>query len=91
MIGHLVHVFYRADDLCTDRSLIVETLQLAPRSAIRAFDKLSSDGVVLIDGVRVDPLLDLDTTGAIVESVRSICGLCGYVADLANKGELDAC
>jgi hypothetical protein len=51
MIGHLVHVFHWADDLRTDGSLIVEALQLAPRSAIRTFDKLSFDGVVLIDGV----------------------------------------
>lgn len=88
MIGHLVHVFYRADDLCTDGSSVVEALQLSPCSAVRAFDKLGFRGVVLIDVVRVDPLLNLDTTGAIVESVRRVCCLCRYVADLANEGKL---
>jgi hypothetical protein len=88
VVRDLVHVFHRANDLRANRFSVVEALQFSPRSAVCAFDKLSLDWVVLVNSVRVDPLLDLDTTGAIVESVSGVGGLRRDIADLPNESEL---
>lgn len=88
MVGDFVHVVDGADDLGADRSAVVEALELAPGAAVGALDQPGLCGVGVLDGVRVDPLLDLYAAGAVVEPVGGVGGLSGDVTYLADKGEV---
>jgi energy-converting hydrogenase Eha subunit C len=88
VVGNLVHVFDGSDDCRSDRSSVVEALQLTPCSAVSTFDEFRFGGVGLFLGVGIDPLLDFYTASAVIEPVCSIGSLVGYVAYLADKCEL---
>jgi energy-converting hydrogenase Eha subunit C len=88
VIGNFVHVFDWSHNRRSDGSSVVKALQLAPCSAISAFDEFHLSRVGLFSSVGIDPLLDFYTAGAIVEPVCRVCSLVGYVAYLADKCEL---
>lgn len=67
-------------------SLIIEPPQPAPNTHIHV---LFQRGEHRVRGrVRVEPLLDLNQTRAVVELVRRVCGLGGQRADLPDEGDL---
>ena len=80
-------------DMCSHVAFIVERLQTAPDARPFVLDELGlgGDGGVghgVHGGVGVDPLFDFYRAGAVVELVGYVCGLGGYVADLADEGHL---
>jgi hypothetical protein len=87
--GDFVHVFDWSDNRRSDGSSVVEALQLAPCSAVGTFDEFRFGGVGLLCSVGIDPLLDFYTAGTVIEPVRRVCSLVGYVAYLADKCELE--
>lgn len=90
---HFVEVFDWSDDVRTNVSLVVESFQPPPHSGVAVLDELGFGAVhvfaVGVVGVWVDPLLDFDCAGAVVEAVGVVCGLGGDVADLAYEGDLE--
>lgn len=93
VVGDFVLVVDGADDVRADVALVVEGFHAAPDAGPLADLQLAlaGDGVaelVVLGGVGVDPLLDLDGAGAVVELVGHVRGLGGDVADLANEGDL---
>jgi hypothetical protein len=88
VVRDLIHILDRSDNRGADRSPVVEALQLSPCSAVRTLDQLGLDWVVLVGCVCVDPLLDFNAAGAVIELVGGVGGLCRDVAYLPDKGEL---
>lgn len=77
-------------------AFIVESLQAAPDAGPIVLDKLWFRDSGVRSGVHgsigIDPLLHFYRAGAVVEFVGNICCLGGYVADLADEGDLlDMC
>lgn len=85
MIVDLVEVRHRPDNVRTDMALIGEALQASPHAHMRVQLELGV-GVVLL--VHVDPLLDFDLAGAVVDLERDVGGLRVDVADLSHERDL---
>ena len=73
-------------------AFIVESLQPAPDTCPFVIDEfwLCDCGVGhgVHGSIGVDPLFHLYCAGAVVEFVGYVCGLGGYVADLADERDL---
>jgi hypothetical protein len=80
----LVEVGDGADVVCCDVALVVEGFEAAPDAKVLSFFGLwlCVRGV----SVAVDPLLDVDEAGAIVDFVGCIGGLGLDGVDLADEG-----
>lgn len=80
-------------DLRADMLLIVERLELAPHPCVAILDQPGFlparrlPVLLALRVVRVDPLLDLDGAGAVVELVGDVRGLRGDVADLRYESD----
>ena len=82
-----------SDDVGADVPFVVESLEAAPDARPFVLDELRFRGAGVVvggvhGGVGVDPLLHFYGAGAVVELVGYVCGLGGYVADLADEGDL---
>jgi hypothetical protein len=85
VVVDLIEVGDGPDDVRADVALVGEGLEAAPDADVRV--QLEARlGVVLL--VSVDPLLDLDLAGAVVDLEGDVCGLRVDAADLADKGDL---
>lgn len=69
-------------------SLVAVRLQFAPYASVVILDGLRLGRILRFACVRVDPLLNLNRSGPVVEFVGYVCGLVRYVADLANECKL---
>lgn len=77
----------------SNMTLVVESLQPAPDTGPFVLEEFGFRGVGGFDvhrgrGVGVNPLFHFYGAGAVVEFVRYVGGLGGYVADLADEGDL---
>ena len=81
----LVHIGQRSDDMCAYMAFIVEGFQSSPYPRPTVRFQLRFRGRVVVG---VDPLFYFDGTGAVVHFVGDVCGLGGYVAYLADEGDL---
>ena len=76
----------------SDVAFIVESLQAAPDTGPFVLDELwfrrSRVGGGVHCSVGVDPLFHFYRTGAVIEFVGNVCSLRGYVAYLADEGDL---
>lgn len=91
----LVFVGDGADDVRADVPFVVEGFEAAPDAGVVVFGESGlaggvggQGGVEGVGGVGVDPLFDFDGAGAVVEFVGYVCGLRGYVANLADECHL---
>lgn len=66
---------------------LAESLKLAPNASVCILNQtaLASVIILVLGSLHVDPHLDLDGAGAVVELVGNICGLLADVTDLANE------
>ncbi len=77
----------------SDVTFIVEGLQAAPDTGPFVLDELWFWGGGVVRGgvhssIGIDPLFHFYRTSAIIEFVGNICCLRGYIADLADEGDL---
>lgn len=92
VVGDLHFVGDGSYDVGADVASVVESLQAAPDAGPFVLGELGFGGGGVGGGVHggvgVDPLFHFDGAGAVVEFVGYVCGLGGYVADLADEGDL---
>lgn len=87
---HLVR--HGPDDVRAYVPLVVEGFQAAPDARPLVGDQggfATAAGGAVAGVVGVDPLLDFDDAGAVVELVGGVCWLGGDVADLSDEGYLE--
>ena len=76
----------------SDVAFVVESLQPAPDTGPFVLDEFwFRDGGIrggVHGSIGVDPLFHFYRAGAVVNLVRYVCCLRGYVADLADEGDL---
>lgn len=85
VVVDLVEVGDGADEVGADVALAVEGLDAAPDADVAL--EVEAGGVVVLL-IRVDPLLGLDETRAVVELEGDVCWLRGDLADLGDEGYL---
>ena len=85
MIVHLVEVGHGSDNMCSYVPLVGERLGTAPNAHMR-IQLISWILIVLL--IYVDPLLDFNLAGTVVNLECNVCGLWVYAADLADKCDL---
>jgi hypothetical protein len=93
MVIDLVVIGNRSDYVCADVLLIVESLQLAPYSAVAVFDEFRFRIVVsprLLGkrNVAIIPLLDFNHTSPVVDFVSNVGGLGADIANLPDERNL---
>lgn len=86
VVVDLVEVGDGLDDVDADVALIAKTAEAAPDADVLLLAEGVVGGVVLAVGV--EPLLDLDDAGAVVEAVGDVGGLGADLADHADEGDL---
>jgi len=93
MVVDLVVIGNRSDYVCAHVLLVVESLQLAPYSAVAVFNELRLRivvGPVLLGEreVAIIPLLDLNHASPVIDFVSYVGGLSADIANLADKRNL---
>ena len=93
MIIDLVVIRHRSNDMRANVFLVVESLQLAPHSAIPVFDQLwlrvtPIAHLICRRHLGIVPLLDFDGTGAVIHLVGDVGRLSADVPNLANESDL---
>lgn len=94
MIVDLVEVGERTD-LLSDNVAFSKGLELAPDAGICIFNQTTSAAfcLIILCSFHIDPDLDFDSAGAIVQLVCDVCCLLADVANLTDEsdsGELGA-
>lgn len=85
VVVDLVEVIDGAHKVGANVSLLVEGLEATPYAHVLV-QRIFGFGILLLVGV--DPFLDVDCAGAVVETVRDVGGLGVYGANLADDGDL---
>lgn len=85
VVVDLVEVVDGADEVGADVPLLVEGLEAAPHAHVLV-EGVPGLGVLLLVGV--DPLLDVDDAGAVVDPVRDVGGLRVHLPHLPDDGDL---
>jgi hypothetical protein len=86
VVVDFVEVGDKADQMCWDVALVVEGFETAPDTQVLPFFGLRLGGLRVC--VAVDPLLDLNEAGAVVDFEGCVGGLWGDGVDLADEGYL---
>ena len=85
VVVDLVEIGNRTDNVGTDMALVGEGLETAPDADIGV---LLVPRVSIVRLVHVDPLLDLDLAGAVVDLECNVCRLRVHSSDLSDKCDL---
>jgi hypothetical protein len=85
MIVDLVEVCHGSDNMRTDMTLVIEGLETAPNTNV-GLELETRVGIVLL--IDIDPLLDLNRSGAIFDLEGDICRLGLDVANLSDECDL---
>lgn len=86
MHRHLIHIRDRANKMTPHMTLIIEALHATKHSAIASL--FQSLHLWVWWRLGVEPLLDFNEAGAVVQLVGCVCGLLCKAADLADEGHL---
>lgn len=85
VVVDLVEIRHRSDNMSSDVSLVVEGLETTPDTNVRLQLETGISIVLLVD---IDPLLDLNHTGSVIDVEGDICRLRLDLANLSDECDL---